>query len=105
MSNLPKVVASLIEAQNNFDSIEFSKCFAETAIVQDEGHKYNGRKEIKSWIEGANDTYRTIMQPVEYLEDSQRLKAEISGNFPGSPLVLTYQFDIKDDQIHSLKIV
>ncbi|SFT36985.1 hypothetical protein SAMN04489724_0448 [Algoriphagus locisalis] len=105
MSNLPKLIASLIEAQNSYDSIKFSNCFAETAIVHDEAHKYIGRNEIKSWIGGANDTYKTMMRPIEYLTDTQELKAEISGNFPGSPLVLTYQFACKDEQIHSLRIV
>lgn len=105
MNKLPNVIATLIEAQNNYDSVSFSNCFAETAIVYDEEHKYQGKKEIKAWIEGANDTYKTMMQPVEYLEDSKKLKAEISGNFPGSPLILIYQFDIKNDHIHSLRIV
>ncbi|MDR7128028.1 hypothetical protein J2X69_000356 [Algoriphagus sp. 4150] len=104
MNHLPKVVADLIAAQNNFDSIAYSHCFAETAIVFDEGKTHKGRKEIKDWIEEANNTYKTLMQPIEYLADNQTLKAEISGSFPGSPLVLTYQFDIKGEEIHTLKI-
>lgn len=36
--NLPKVVAELIKAQNDFDSLAYANCFTETAIVLDEGH-------------------------------------------------------------------
>lgn len=104
MSHLPKVVADLITAQNNFDSMAYSHCFAETAIVYDEGKTYNGRKEIKDWIEEANRAYKTLMQPIEYLADKHTLRAEISGSFPGSPLMLTYHFDINGEEIHSLKI-
>lgn len=42
---------------------------------------------------------------MEYSVNKQLLKAESSGNFPGSPIVLNYQFEIKDEEIHSLKIV
>lgn len=104
MSHLPEVIANLIKAQNNFDSSAYANCFAETAVVFDEGRMHKGKTEIRNWIKKANETYKTVMQPREYSPNTQTLKAEISGTFPGSPLVLTYRFDIKNDQIHSLKI-
>ena len=45
------------------------------------------------------------MKPLEYTKDDQVLKAEISGTFNGSPLVLTYRFEFKNGRIERLEIV
>ncbi|MBD8491007.1 nuclear transport factor 2 family protein [Echinicola sp. CAU 1574] len=103
--NLPNVVNELVKAQDNFDSKAYADCFAETAIVFDEGKTYHGKKEIENWIDKANREYQVTMKPLEYLEKAQILKAEVSGAFPGSPLVLTYQYEFEDKLIKSLKIV
>jgi hypothetical protein len=103
--NLPNVLTDLIAAQNSGDSTAYANCFAETAIVFDEGKKHTGKAAIKNWIAKANETYKTKMKPVNYSATKQTLEAEISGTFPGSPLVLTYQVEMKEGKIQSLKIV
>jgi hypothetical protein len=45
------------------------------------------------------------MKPLRYSDTQQTLETEISGTFPGSPLVLTYHLKIKEGQIQSLKIL
>ncbi len=102
--NLPNVIADLTNAQNNFDSVAYANCFSETAIVFDEGKTHNGKTEIQQWIEKANDEYQAVMKPLEYSATEEILKAEVSGNFPGSPIVLTYYFQLKVGLIESLKI-
>ena len=103
--NLPKVVAELVKTQNNFDSIAYAKCFTETAVVFDEGKTHNGRKEIEHWIADANERYQSTMEPISYEENRAEsiLKAEVSGTFPGSPLVLYFHLKLKNDLIESLK--
>ena len=103
--NLPKVLADLVVAQNNADSSAYANCFSDTAVVFDEGKKHIGKVAIQKWIAKANQVYKTVMKPLEYSATEQTLEAEISGSFPGSPLVLTYQFELKAGQIQSLKIV
>ena len=103
--NLPKVVSDLLKTQNNFDSVAYANCFTETAVVFDEGKTHKGRKEIEKWIDEANKKYQATMKPLEYSETGHTLEAEISGNFPGSPLVLTYHYEFKNELIQSLKIV
>ncbi|MEG0851614.1 MAG: nuclear transport factor 2 family protein [Flavobacterium sp.] len=103
--NLPNVITELIKTQNNFDSIAYAKCFTETAIVFDEGKTHNGRKEIETWIDKANKDYQATMKPLEYSETENTLKTELTGNFPGSPITLTYYYEFEDGLIHSLKIV
>jgi hypothetical protein len=101
----PNVIEQLVAAQNNADSEKYANAFSETAVVFDEGKTHRGRKEIKDWIQKANKQYSAKMKPLEYSVESSMLKAEISGTFPGSPLVLTYHLEIRDDKIQSLKIV
>lgn len=73
--NLPKAVANLVKAQDNFDSVAYANCFAETAVVFDEGKTHNGKKQIENWIEKANKEYHAKMKPLEYSETEQTLKA------------------------------
>lgn len=102
--NLPIVIADLAKAQNNFDSVAYANCFTATAVVFDEGKTHQGKVAIEQWIKKANEEYQTMMKPLEYLEVEKVLKAEVSGNFPGSPVVLSYHFELKDGLIQSLKI-
>lgn len=102
--NLPNTIAALVTAQDNFDSHRYANCFSETAIVLDEGKTYNGRAEIQRWIQKANDEFRIVMKPLEYSETEETLKAEVSGNFDGSPAILTYHFALHEGKIQSLKI-
>lgn len=104
--NLPEVIQDLVKAQNNFDSSAFANCFSETAIVFDEGRNYTSKTEIKNWIEKSSKEYNTAMKPLEFEGDNEKgnLKAEVSGTFPGSPLILTYNLTFKGKHIESLKI-
>jgi hypothetical protein len=52
--NLPKVLADLVTAQNQFDSIAYTNCFSETAVVFDEGKTHTGKKEISNEASFAN---------------------------------------------------
>lgn len=102
--NLPKVLTDLVKAQDNFDSTAYANCFVETAVVVDEGKTYHGKNEIKAWIEKANKEYQVTMIPIEYSEITKILKAEVSGNFPGSPVILSYNLNFKNELIESLRI-
>src|SRR3970282_2694891 len=103
MKNLPKVIVDLVAAQNNFDSLAYTNCFSETAVVFDEGKTHNGKLGIQQWIENTNKEYQTVMKPLEYSATEEILKAEVSGNFPGSQIVLSYHLKLKDGLIQSLR--
>lgn len=102
--NLPNVIVDLTNAQNNFDSVAYTNCFSETAIVFDEGKNHKRKMEIQQWIKKANEEYQAVMKPLEYSTTEEVLKAEVLGNFPGSPIVLSYRFKLKGGLIESLKI-
>ncbi|MCP2029829.1 hypothetical protein L1276_005023 [Flavobacterium sp. HSC-32F16] len=46
------------------------------------------------------------MESLNFEGDSEKgiLKAKVSGTFPGSPLILTYNFKLQNEKIQSLKI-
>lgn len=104
--NLPEAIQDLVKAQNNFDSSAFADCFSETAIVFDEGKTYTSKTEIKNWIEKSSKEYNTLMKPLEFEGSAEEgnLKAEVSGTFPGSPVILTYNLKFKENRIESLRI-
>lgn len=102
--NLPKVISDLVKTQNNFDSVAYANCFSETAVVFDEGKTHKGRKEIAQWIADANNRYEATMKPVSFEEKESILKAEVTGNFDGSPIILNYHLEIVDELIQSLRI-
>ena len=104
--NLPQVVADLVIAQNNFDSVAYANCFSETAVVVDEGKTHTGRKAIQEWIDDSNKNYKSVMKPLSIVHEGKTsvLSAECSGIFPGSPIVLKFHFDITDGQIQYLKV-
>ena len=103
---LPKLVKRFIETQNNYDSIAYAECFRETAIVHDEGKTHTGKEEIRQWIQEANEKYQSVMKPLKYEETGSNvtLTAEVSGTFPGSPIVLKFHLGLKNDLIDSLKV-
>ncbi len=103
--NLPKVLEELVKTQNNFDSVAYANCFTETAIVFDEGKTHNGRNEIENWIDKANKDYQATMKPLDYAMKEEILKVEVSGNFPGSTIILSYHLELKNGLIETLKII
>ena len=104
--NLPNVIARLVATQNSFDSVAYAQCFSETGEMLEEGKPYKGRDAIQQLIEETNEKYRSVMKPLEYTENgtSSILAAEVSGTFPGSPLVLKFHFNIIDGQIQYLNV-
>ena len=102
--NLPSVILNLLIANDNFESHSYAHCFTETALVLDEGKTYEGKIEIQNWIEKVNQDYKTVMKPLEYSAEKKILKCEVSGTFPGSPIILNYEFTIVGGLIESLFI-
>lgn len=104
--NLPQVIQDWVKAQDNFDRAAYANCFSETAVVLDEGKTHNGRKEIEQWIAATNEKYKTVMKPLSFEEKGKAgiLKAEVSGIFPGSPVILNYHFEFENGLIQLLKI-
>ena len=103
---LPENIAGFIKAQNDLDSITFANYFTACATVSDEGSSYSGREEIKQWIEAATEQYNMQLTPIDFTRTGSKAKltVEVSGTFPGSPIVMNYHFELDGSSISSLKI-
>ena len=102
----PAPIALFFEHSNDKDSASLDRCFAPDASVHDEKHTYNGIVEITDWFTESKKKYSYTAEPLEMEEADTAVivRARVSGNFPGSPAVLRYTFDLKGDKIQALDI-
>ena len=103
---LPKPIAEYLAAVEEKNSNKLAECFAENAVVHDEGGTYRGRDAIKAWSEETQGKYKYTMDALDasVTGDTVRLRTKITGSFPGSPVELDYLFMLAHDRIASLKI-
>jgi len=104
--NLPKPIEAFVRAENSGDVDAFSECFAPGATVRDEGHFYEGLPAIKAWTLSAKKKYKHTVTPLEIRssDGTATLKAQLSGEFPGSPVTADFHFALVNDQIAALQI-
>jgi len=104
--DLPQPVADYFNADKG-DSDAVSRCFTETAVVQDEGHIYRGRAAIKQWKADASSKYQYTSEPFacEQKDGKFVVTSRLTGNFPGSPVDLRFFFRLDGDKIASLEII
>jgi SnoaL-like protein len=103
---LPPTIARFIDASNARDLEAAVDCFAEDAIVEDEGQTHRGIVEVRAWKQATEERFRYTIEPtgVEELDGRSLVRGILAGNFPGSPVELTYDFRLGDEAIESLRI-
>jgi hypothetical protein len=104
--SLPPPVDLYVKIENSGDVEALSECFASDATVRDEGHSYQGLAAIKRWKADTKVKYNHTVVPLEvaHRDGKTVLKAKLTGNFPGSPVTLEFNFVLKDGKIVSLEI-
>jgi hypothetical protein len=82
-------------------------CFAEGAVVVDDGHERSGRLAIREWIEGSTARYRVKADAIDVAERDGNtvVTCLLSGDFPGSPAKLRYVFSLSEAMIIRLEII
>jgi hypothetical protein len=102
---LPPVVAAFFHATNHREFADFLSFFTADAHVNDEANDYYGA-EIAGWIDRATAEAKPIAEVTALTRDGDQsvVTAQVSGNFPGSPVQLHYHFTLKDSKIASLLI-
>ena len=103
--HLPKPIAVYLAADGD-DSEALSQCFAEDAIVRDEGRTYRGLAAIKQWKAEAKKKYQYMIEPLASarIGDKTIVTNRLTGNFPGSPIEVRFVFRLEGDKIASLEI-
>jgi ketosteroid isomerase-like protein len=103
---LHQVVQAYFEADARNDGDALPQVFAPNAVVHDENMSHRGLPEIKEWWREAKAKYQHVTEPLEASEADgvMRVRARVSGNFPGSPAMLTFAFHLDGDRIVDLEI-
>ena len=104
--NLPPVISRYIEANNAHDVKTIVDCFGNDGVVRDENATRRGKIDIERWATETIQKYKFQFKPLTADGRGAKtiLSIEVSGSFPGSPLMLAYHFTIAKDKIQSLII-
>ena len=104
--NVPDPVATYLAAEKAKDTQKLSECFREDAIVRDEGREHRGVAAIKAWHREANAKFRYVVEPLDASVGGPAVvvRARVTGDFPGSPVELRFNFTVSEDRIVSLEV-
>lgn len=102
----PRPVARYIAGANAQDIDAVTACFAENAVVRDEGQNRQGIAAIREWAGVVSKKYRPTVEVLHIAATDGRtvLTGRVSGNFPGSPVELRYVFTLAGEKIARLEI-
>lgn len=98
-------ITAYFQAANAHDSTSLSDCFADDAVVRDEGHEYHGITAIKEWNEAACKKYDLKLEVVSVVQKEGKtvVTAQASGNFEGSPALIDFEFTIENQKVAFLR--
>jgi ketosteroid isomerase-like protein len=103
---LPTSIEAYFAADAAQDGSTFAAAFAPDAVVQDEGETHHGPEAIRAWWLAAKAKYHHTAEPLEMAEAEGKtvVRARVSGDFPGSPAVLSFTFGMAGEEIRDLRI-
>ena len=103
---MPDSIASFFEVSNGAEASALEQCFSESAVVRDENQTHQGHDAIRAWLREARHKYAHTVEPLDVVQQGSTVKvrARVSGNFPGSPLELNHVFRLAGDRIELLEI-
>jgi ketosteroid isomerase-like protein len=104
--DLPTPIAIYIAAENRGDVEALTECFAEDAVVRDEGKTIEGLAAIKQWKAETRKKYQHTIEPLTSAQNDGKIIVtnRLTGNFPGSPIELEFVFTLGGNKIVSLEI-
>ena len=106
-ADLPTPIAIYIAAANGDDTEALPQCFAESALVRDEGKTIEGLAAIKEWMAETKQKYQHTIEPLASTQKDGKtiVTNRLTGNFPGSPIELEFVFTLDRDKIAALEIL
>jgi hypothetical protein len=103
---LPSPLDIYVSAEAGTDVERLADCFASDAVVVDEGRTITGLDAIKAWKKESKTRYQYTLQPLDVVQNKSavKMRARLAGKFPGSPIEVTYRFELADGKIARLEI-
>lgn len=104
--NLPSPIQTYFDADRRSDGVALIHAFSPDAIVTDEGQTHAGCQANDAWWRGGKTRYQQVIEPLEVAGsgDFAKVRAKVTGEFPGSPAMLTFAFRLKGDRIAGLEV-
>lgn len=104
--SIPAVVNDYFHAENHHDVDGVVRCFSPEGVVRDEGRIHQGPQAIRAWTEASSKKYNATIAPIDARSEDGKsiVNCRVSGNFPGSPVVLTFAFALTGDVISALEV-
>ena len=110
--SLPPVISEYLAASDRGDDEAIVRCFAEDAVVVDEGREWRGTAAIRRWRDTVATVYGYTVQvtgakAVGEVDgvDRHDVYLHLDGNFPGGEVDLTDRFALRGGRIARLEIV
>lgn len=102
---LHKSIDNYFRAANAHDGQLLEDCFAEDAVVHDEGEVFCGIAAIKKWLKDTSEKYEIALKIISATqEDGETIvTTQASGNFQGSPTSIEFHFIVKNQKITALR--
>jgi hypothetical protein len=106
-ADLPTPIAIYIGAANRGETKALAQCFAESAVVRDEGQTIEGLAAIKKWMVETKQKYQHTIEPLASNQKDGKtvVTNRLTGNFQGSPIELEFVFTLDRDQIVAQEIL
>ena len=103
---LPAPIRAYFEADQASGGAAPIGMFTHNAVVRDEGKTHTGHEAIADWWSAAKTKYHHTAVPYDIREEKRNtiVRATVTGQFPGSPAVLTFAFRLDNGLIASLDI-
>lgn len=103
---LPVCITNYFTAVNHRKGGEAAACFSFDAVVHDEEEDRIGRDAIYVWIEETTQQYQQTAELLHATSagDIFSVTARVTGDFPGSPVELEFNFTVAGDHITHLAI-
>jgi hypothetical protein len=103
---LPQPLADYFAANNRHDIDAMLAPFSLDATVKDEGETHQGSAAIRDWMEETTSKYHAKVKVSDATDSADRWRVAgiASGDFPGSPATLHYNFTLADERITRLEI-
>ncbi|GAA4573174.1 nuclear transport factor 2 family protein [Planotetraspora kaengkrachanensis] len=104
--SLPEPVAAYLRAKRSHDSEALVATLTEDALITDDGRRYQGADAVRAWNDEASKKVRATYEVKDVADDDGRtlVTVEVGGDFPGSPVVLRFDFTVDGDKISALTI-
>ncbi|MFI9485585.1 nuclear transport factor 2 family protein [Promicromonospora sp. NPDC052451] len=104
---LPAVLAAHLAAHEARDAERELECYADDAVVTDDGNTYRGRAEIRAWIGRAASEYTFTSELTAVRQNDEEhwtAVRHLEGDFPGGVVDLSYRYTLDADRIAELLI-